>query len=96
LPVQANGVPTGVEGNLGRNTFRGPGFAQTDAALAKNTHIPWFPGEGADFQVRLDLFNAFNRVNLQNWDTNLADGTFGKALGASQARTLQVGAKLTF
>ena len=24
LPVDANGVPTGVEGNLGRNTFRGP------------------------------------------------------------------------
>jgi hypothetical protein len=96
LPVNPDGTPTGVEGDLGRNTFRGPGFAQTDAALAKNTRIPWFTSEGANFQIRLDIFNVFNRVNLQNWDTNLADSTFGKALGASQARTLQVSAKINF
>jgi len=106
LPVDANGVPTGQEGNLGRNTYRGPGFAQTDAALSKNTSIPWFFSEKANVQFRVDMYNAFNRVNLQGFDTNLADGgvdpvkgpygNFGKATGVSQARTLQLSANFRF
>lgn len=107
LPVDANGVPLGHEGNLGRNTFRGPGFAQTDAAIAKDTKFPWFFGEPANFQFRLDAYNVFNRVNLQGWDTNLADGffapdgaptggRFGKANGTAQARTLQLSGKVVF
>jgi len=106
LPVDANGVPTGQEGSLGRNTFRGPGFAQTDAAVAKDTHLPFFFHEGGDLQFRIDAYNLFNRVNMQGWDTNLADGgvnssgqsfgNFGKATGVAQARTLQLSAKFTF
>lgn len=107
LPVDTNGVPLGYEGNIGRNTVRGPGFAQTDAALAKNTRVPWFSRESANLQFRVDMYNAFNRVNLQGWDTNLADGgvdaktglsfgNFGKATGAAQARTLQLSTKFVF
>ena len=106
LPVDANGVPLGHEGSLGRNTYRGPGFNQVDAGLAKNTSLPWFGKEKANFNFRLDMYNAFNRVNLNNWDTNLADGgvdnsgnpvgNFGKALGTSQARTLQLSTKFVF
>ncbi len=107
LPVDANGVPLGHEGSLGRNTFRGPGFAQTDAAIAKDTRLPWFFKTSANFQFRLDAYNVFNRVNLQGWDTNLADGffapdgtptggNFGKAGGTAQARTLQLSGKLVF
>jgi len=107
LPVDASGVPLGHEGNLSRNTFRGPGFAQTDAALAKDTNLPWFFKESASLQFRVDMYNAFNRVNLQGWDTNLADGgvdattgqpfgNFGKATGVSQARTVQLSTKIVF
>jgi hypothetical protein len=106
LPVDANGVPLGHEGNLGRNTFRGPGFAQTDGAIAKDTHVPWLFGESGNLQFRLDVYNLFNRVNLQGWDTNLADGgidangspfgNFGKATGVAQARTLQLSTKIVF
>lgn len=106
LPVDANGVPTGQQGNLGRNTFRGPGFAQTEAAVAKNTSIPFFFGEPANLQFRLDVYNLFNRVNVQGWDTNLADGgvdpvtgpfgNFGKVTGTAQARTLQLSTKFVF
>jgi hypothetical protein len=96
LPVNGNGVPTGQEGDLGRNTYRGPGFAQTDGAIAKNTKLPFFFGEPANLQFRLDAYNLFNRVNLQGWDTNLADGNFGKAGGVAQARTLQLSTKLVF
>jgi hypothetical protein len=96
LPVDANGIPTGVEGNLGRNTYRGPGFAETDLSLVKNTILPWFSGDKSDLQVRLDMYNALNRVNMQGWDTNLNDGNFGKAGGTAQARTLQLSAHFSF
>ncbi len=107
LPVDSNGVPLGIEGNIGRNTVRGPGFAQTDAALAKNMKLPWFAKESSNLQFRVDMYNAFNRVNLQGWDTNLADGgvdattglpfgNFGKATGVAQARTLQLSTKFVF
>lgn len=107
LPVDSNGVPLGHEGNIGRNTVRGPGFAQTDAALAKNMKLPWFSKESSNLQFRVDMYNAFNRVNLQGWDTNLADGgvdattgqafgNFGKATGVAQARTLQLSTKFVF
>lgn len=96
LPVGSNGLPTGVEGNLGRNTFRGPGFAQVDSGFAKNNHVPWFVNGGANLQFRVDVYNLFNRVNLTGWDTNLADGNFGKATNTLQARTLQLSTKFVF
>ena len=107
LPVNQQGVPTGVEGNGGRNTVEGPGFVQVDAALVKNTTIPWFQSQQAKLQFRVDMYNIFNHENLQGWDTNLADGsidpstgaitgTFGKVSGQGQARTLQLQVQLRF
>jgi hypothetical protein len=96
LPVDANGIPLGHEGTLGRNTYRGPGFVQTDGAVAKDTKLPFFFSEAANLQFRLDVYNLFNRVNLNGYDTNLNDGNFGKAGGTSQARTLQLSTKVTF
>lgn len=96
LPVDANGVPTGVEGDLGRNTYRGPGFAQVDSSLSKNSSIPWFSSEKANLQFRLDVYNTFNRVNVQGWDTNLNDPNFGIAGGTAQARTLQLSTNFRF
>ncbi len=107
LPVDQNGVPTGVEGNGGRNTVEGPGFVQVDAALTKNSSIPWFQQERAKLQFRVDMYNVFNHQNLQGWDTNLADGSinpqtgaisgnFGKVTGQGQARTLQLQGQIRF
>jgi len=96
LPVDANGVPTGQEGTLGRNTFRGPGFAQVDSSLSKNAGIPWFGSEKANLQFRLEMYNTFNRVNVQGWDTNLNDPNFGIAGGTAQARTLQLSTNFRF
>jgi hypothetical protein len=56
--------PLGQEGNLGRNTFNGPGLANFNTEFAKATKIPWFTAEGASFEFRADVFNLFNRVNL--------------------------------
>jgi len=88
--------PPGVEGNLGRNTFTGPGFAQIDFGLIKNTHMPWFVREGANLQVRAEFYNLFNRVNLNGWDTNLANGTFGRSTATFMPRTIQLGLRIRF
>jgi len=89
-------APCGVEGNLGRGTFRGPGFAQVDAGFTKNNHIPWFTSEGAQLQIRAEIANVFNRVNLTNLDTNLNDGSFGRATGVNVPRTPQFSVRIHF
>jgi hypothetical protein len=85
------------EGNIGRNTYRGPGLAQFDVSGIKNTKIPWFKAEGAQMQLRFEFFNFFNRVNTTGWGTSLSSpGTFGKVTGTRDPRTLQIGARIAF
>jgi hypothetical protein len=98
-PCPAN-TPTnlgcGVEGDLGRNTYRGPHFAQVDGGFTKSNHIPWFTPEGAQLQFRAEIANLFNRVNLNGMDSNLADGNFGHATGVGIARTPQFSLRIHF
>jgi len=90
------GPPLGQEGNIGRGTVRGPGLAQVDFSILKNFKAPWFWGEGSKFQFRAEFYNLFNRVNLNNFDGDLASGTFGTATGVFTPRTIQLGARLEF
>jgi hypothetical protein len=93
FPVPA----AGRSGTLGRNTFLGPGFAQMDFSLIKNNRLPWFTSEGMRFQLRAEVFNLLNRVNLMNWITDLATpATFGRATGQRDPRTLQMGVRMVF
>jgi hypothetical protein len=97
VPADFPAPPAGRGGNLGRNTFRGPGFAQMDFSLIKNNQLPWFTSEGMRFQLRAEVFNLLNRVNLTNWVTNLATpATFGRATGQRDARTFQMGVRMVF
>jgi len=74
-PVQISGDPAqwitnagtafaipaaGSFGNLGRNTFYGPGFTNVDLALIKNTKIT----ERLNLQFRADAFDLFNHPNF--------------------------------
>lgn len=86
----------GTEGNAGRNTFRGPGFANVDFSTMKYFRIPWFSKEGARFQIRGEFFNLFNRANLHNIDSVVQDGTFGRAQEVYNPRTIQVAARIEF
>lgn len=61
-----------VPGNTPRNFLRGRSFAQVDFSLAKNTRIT----ENTSLQLRMDVFNLFNLVNL-------ADPSGGVATGAT-------------
>jgi hypothetical protein len=73
--------PDGVQGNLGRNAFTGPGFWNVDLSVAKSFRISRL-GESGRLQFRADFFNAFNHANLANPDPSAFSGsqTFGIAL----------------
>jgi hypothetical protein len=49
-----------IPGNTPRNYLRGPGFAQVDFSIMKNTPL-W---ENTSLQLRMDIFNLFNRTNF--------------------------------
>ena len=83
----------GQEGNEQVDRFRNPGFAETDITLEKITKIR----EGIDFRLRIDSFNAFNRVNLGNVDGTANDTTFGQVTTTSGTpRYFNLGARVNF
>jgi hypothetical protein len=49
-------------GNLGRNAFRGPNYANFDFSVAKTQKF----GEKVTMQIRADFFNVFNHPNFSN------------------------------
>jgi hypothetical protein len=88
--------PLGQEGNLGRNTYTGPGYAQTDLTLAKHFAAPWFGGDKSDIEFRAEGFNIFNRVNLTSMTSDLNSSQFGQAVNTFASRYIQLGLRLTF
>ena len=57
----------GTFGNLPRNDLRGPGYWRTDASLFK--HVGF--GAGRELELRLEVVNLFNHVNLGNPDSEV-------------------------
>lgn len=82
----------GQYGNLGRNTFRGPGFARTDLSIGKTFAVT----ERVSSVLRLEAYNALNRVNLNAPSTDLTSNNFGKVTSASTPRTLQASLQVRF
>jgi hypothetical protein len=86
------------DGNLGRNTFLGPGQWTTDESLFKNIKA----SERFSFQFRFEIFNAFNRANFKlpssatgaNFANRITSGNFGQSAGTFQPRLMQFGLKL--
>ena len=88
----------GCVGNLGRNTFVGPGYWETDATAAKNFKL----GERMGLKFEASAFNLFNRTNFVlataggGAHNDTRSGIFGKAAGTLGARVMQFGLKLSF
>jgi hypothetical protein len=53
-------VNSGFYGNVGRDTYIGPGLATWDFSVLKNTRIH----ESLNLQFRAEIFNLLNRVNF--------------------------------
>ncbi len=50
---------------IGRNSFRGPNYRSIDFSIVKQTRLPFLRlGEQANLDLRANLFNAFNILNL--------------------------------
>lgn len=63
----------GQFGNLGRNTFTGPGYKNFDISVIKTTRI----GEKFKIQSKFEMFNVFNTTNLSLPERRLTDPFFG-------------------
>jgi hypothetical protein len=90
-----------------RNSLNGPGYQDVDASLTKAFGLPKMPvlGDAARFEFRADVYNLFNKTNI---NTASMDGTItqvnsdfglpvanngGAALGS---RTVQLQARFSF
>jgi Carboxypeptidase regulatory-like domain/TonB dependent receptor len=85
-------------GNLGRNTFVGPGQWTADMTLGKNFRV----SERFNLKFEASAFNIFNRANFLlatgplTSHNSLDDPLFGEAAGTLNARNLQLGLKFIF
>ena len=97
FPASAFPAPAlGADGNLGRNTYHGPGYNNVDFTAAKIFSLPWFFGEPLRLEVRGEFYNVFNRSNLTAVNGDLSSGTFARATSQLPARNIQLHVRATF
>jgi Carboxypeptidase regulatory-like domain/TonB dependent receptor len=91
-PVDGSAVlPT--PGNLGRNTFTGPGWWNLDFSVIKDTKIT----ESKTLQFRAEFFNVFNAVTFGYPGNYLGSQNFGISTGTATAeREIQFGLRFMF
>jgi hypothetical protein len=89
--ISASGM-TARPGNTGKNSLRGPGSWDFDLSGSKQVAIT----EAVQLQVRAEMLNALNHHNLNNPATDITRDTFGKILGVSGPRVIQMSLRLTF
>ena len=77
----------GTLGNLGRNTVRGPHYADLDFSLTKETRI----SERINTQFRAEFFNILNHTNLGLPAATLFVNTTGTPTGSAGQITTIVG-----
>jgi len=79
-------------GNSGRNILEGPGYQNWDVSIVKQTRF----SDGDAVELRVELFNAFNKVNFYTPVAELGTSSFGKVFGAGRAREIEVALKYSF
>ena len=98
VPLGTNGLPlvnSLGNGNLGKNTFRAPGFYNSDLSLQKKIFMPW--GETPHRLIlRADFVNAFNQDNYGRPVNSLSNPDFGKNLNNWGNRSITLALKYSF
>ena len=79
-------------GNSPIGVIEGPAQHILDLGLMKSFTM----GAGRYIQVRIEAYNALNKVNLGNPGTTLGNDDFGQIFSAGGARTMQFGVKFVF
>ncbi len=80
-------------GNSGRNILTGPGSRNWDFSFVKRTQVS---RDGDIFELRVQLFNAFNHANFDNPNTTWGTKSFGQIFGADRAREIEIAVKYLF
>ena len=93
----ANGI-----GNLSRNRYYGPGFSDVDVSVIKNIPIK----ERVTIQLRAEMFNIFNRINLASGAGSVGSNGFvsdtigdfngGPGIGPGEPFNMQLVGKIIF
>jgi hypothetical protein len=86
----------GALGTLGRNTFDRPGYKDFDFTFEKYFNVPWFFSEKMKIEAKGEVFNLFNRTNLNGVDSGMTDSSFGKSTSQLPPRSLQLHLRASF
>ena len=93
---------------IGRNAFRGPEYFNVDLTVSKRFALPkgFGLGENTGLDLRVNLFNAFNKLNLQNFgfasdstrinNNDQPNPNFGRATGGLAGRVVELQARFSF
>jgi hypothetical protein len=88
---------------VGRNSFFGPKYFDTDVSFNKRFGLPsvGFLGEGAGVDLRFNFFNVFNTLNLEPFGsasdpTRVTLPSFATATGGLSGRVGEFQVRLSF
>ena len=85
-------APDTRRGTCGVGTILGPGAHTWDFSLRRSFGLT----ERFKLRFQADIFNAFNRTNFRDLETNLSSAAFGTISTSGPPRNIQFGLKLTF
>jgi hypothetical protein len=95
-------IPNAPPG-IGRNSFRGPRYFDTDMSLVKQIPLSGILHfkEGASLEVRANFFNIFNQLNLAPFgfgssSVTITDANFGKASAGLAGRVMELQGRIRF
>ena len=86
---------------IGRNSFRGPRYFDVDIAVSKRFGLGHLLGEGRFFEVKANMFNVFNLLNLQPFNfnspsTQVQNALFGRAERGLAGRVIEFQGRFNF
>jgi hypothetical protein len=88
---------------IGRNSFRGPRYFDTDISLVKQIPLSGILrlGEAANLELRANLFNVFNQLNLAPFSfgsssVTITDANFRKSTAGLAGRVVEFQARFRF
>ena len=84
-----------MQGNTGRNAFRGPGLTNADLSLARTFGVRWL-GESGRLTIRADAFNALNTTQFGIPGRTLGNADFGQISSTYPARNIQLALRYAF
>ena len=94
-------APSGVyKPGIGRNSFRGPCYQDTDLSVAKEfAHTFW--DHNTLLRLQANMYNAFNQLQLSPISnntngSNIANAYFGYAQSADEGRVVELEARFQF